>query len=259
MADRDGDFERRREAELEPFRKYAAATDSNERDAIRNEIFTKYVGIVNACCSRYAGTGGLEWGDIYAAASLALLKAIENFNPDYGNGFTVFAIATVTGEVQNFCRDNGTGLRPPRDVSSTARRVKNASDGYYVEHGEYPTVQELSEILHMKEEKIQEAMEYKSPTSLDIELKEGAEDGEGDGKTLIDVLVGDDRADRADLLIALEDEIEKLSAPEKKVIRGIYFENKTQTQLAAEMGTSQMFVSRTAKRALENLRKALNG
>lgn len=230
------------------FREYKKTGDV----AIRNKLVENYIYVAEILAKKFAGRG-VEYDDLLQVASEALIMGVEKFDPDVGVQFTTYITPTVTGVIKNYFRDYSRVVRPPRRVYSLAARVRSETDIYFKEHGTKPTVRQLAEILQVTDEDIMEALEYRSPISLDSKV--GGEDGEG---MLYDVIP--DRSDRFESFDdseSLKAEIKKLDPTEQRVVSLRFIQGKSQAEVGKILGVSQMFVSRAEKKIVDKLRKAL--
>ena len=223
------------------FREYRATGDIS----IRNKLVENYIYVAEILAKKFAGRG-VEYDDLLQVASEALISGVEKYDPDMGAQFTTYITPTVTGIIKNYFRDYSRAVRPPRRVYALASKIRAESNEYFKAHGVKPTVRQLSEKLGASEELVMEALEYRSPVSLD---------GEGH---LYDVI-----PDSKDNFEVFEDseslraEIAKLDPTERKVVALRFIEGKSQAEAGKILGVSQMFVSRAERKIVEKLRESL--
>lgn len=233
---------------LELFKEYRQTGDIK----IRNELVENYIYIAEILAKKFAGRG-VEYDDLLQVASEALISGVEKFDPDMGNKFTTYITPTVTGFIKNYFRDYSRSVRLPRRLYSLATKIKEVTNEYYKERGVKPTVKQLSQILAADEEDIMEALECKTPISLDATVK--SEDGEN---ALLDVIPDrQDSFERFEDFESLKTEIEKLDETEKQVVTLRFVHGKSQAEVGKIMGVSQMFVSRAERKIVEKLKDAL--
>lgn len=227
----------------------------NQDMAVRNELIERNYYIAKILAKKYVNKG-IEYEDILQVASLGLVYAVERFDVDKGFAFSSFATPTIIGEIKKYFRDKGWQIRVPRRIQELSGKVKVAKVELEQTLGKTPKVSDIANFLDVSEEEVLEAMDASmaySPTSLDLQV--GSSDGEGD--TVLHQLIGEDDAN----FEAIENEdfmkniTQNLDEREKMIISGRYFENKTQMEIADELGVSQMTVSRLEKKILEKLRK----
>lgn len=222
--------------------------------ALRNKLVENYLYIAEILAKKFSGRG-VDYDDLFQIASEALIFGVEKFDPTLGNKFTTYITPTITGMIKNYFRDYSRAVRLPRRVYAVAADVKKAAEEYYAQNGVKPSVKKLSALTGHSEEEIIEALECKSPVSLDMRTK--GEDGEGD-TPLYDVI-----SDEGNPFESFEDseslktEIMKLDDIEKKVVILRYLQGKSQTEVGKILGVSQMFVSRAERKIVAKLKESL--
>jgi RNA polymerase sigma-B factor len=232
----------------EKFRDYAATRDPRVRD----ELIAAHLPLAEHLARRFNHRGE-PLDDLIQVASVGLLKAVERFDPGRGLEFSTFAIPTIVGELKRHFRDKGWAVRVPRQVQELYLMVASLTR----ELGRFPTIPEIARRASVSEDDVLEAMEagraYRS-LSLDSRLS-GSSDDEGLGARL----GGDDpalanvehRATLGPLLAALPPR-------EQFILRLRFYEGKTQSEIARELGISQMHVSRLLARTLSQLRERVD-
>ncbi len=233
------------------FREYRRTHDV----ALRNRLVENYLYIAEILAKKFSGRG-VEYDDLYQVASEALIAGVEKFDPDLGNRFTTYITPTVTGMIKNYFRDYSRSVRVPRRLYSVAVKVREATDEYFAEFGVKPTVKQLSEQLKLPEELIIEALECRSPVSLDAGVKTS---GEEEKESPLYELISDNGSafEKFEDKESLKAEIEKLDPTEKKVISLRFLQGKSQSEVGKILGVSQMFVSRAERKIVEKLKEAL--
>ena len=220
--------------------------------SVRNKLVENHVYIAEILAKKFAGRG-VEYDDLLQVAYEALISGVEKFNPDLGVQFTTYVIPTMTGMIKNYFRDYSRSVRLPRRIYTLAVKVRAEVNEYFKEHGEKPTVKQLSQKLGASEELIIEALEYRAPVSLDTTVK--SEDGEG---RLYDVIPDlNNSFERFEDSESLKTEIRKLDPTEQKVVKLRFVEGKSQSEVGKILGVSQMFVSRAERKIVEKLKDAL--
>lgn len=232
------------------FREYRKTGDKN----IRNTLVANYLYIAEILAKKFAGRG-VEYDDLYQVASEALITGVEKFDPDLGNRFTTYITPTITGIIKNYFRDYSRSVRLPRRIYAIAAKVRQESEEYFKFYGSKPTVKQLSERLNLSQEVIMEALECKTPVSLDARV--GGDDGETDAP-LYDVIADDGETFENFVdAEALKTEIKKLDPTEQQVISLRFLQGKSQSEVGKILGVSQMFVSRAERKIVEKLKEAL--
>ncbi|MDE6504959.1 MAG: sigma-70 family RNA polymerase sigma factor [Clostridia bacterium] len=232
------------------FREYRRTRDV----AVRNKIVENYLFIAEILAKKFSGRG-VEYDDLFQVASEALIAGVEKFDPDLGNQFTTYITPTVTGMIKNYFRDYSRSVRIPRRIYSVAARVREETAEFYKLNGVKPTVKQLAQKLGYPEELIVEALEFRSPVSLDA----GVKSDDGLSETALKDVISSDTNVFEDFEDAesLRTEIEKLDPTERRVIKLRYLDGKSQSETGKILGVSQMFVSRAERKIVEKLKEAL--
>ncbi|MGN0807739.1 MAG: sigma-70 family RNA polymerase sigma factor [Candidatus Coproplasma sp.] len=236
------------EQEEELFRTYKQTGDVK----IRNKLVENYMYVAEIWAKRYSGKG-VEYDDLLQIAYEALILGIEKFDPDKGNKFTTYISPTIRGIIQNYFRDNSRLVRLPRKLNELNIKIKKVINEYYQQNGTKPTVRQIAELVGEKEEYVIEAMECRTPVSLDATVQ-----GEDSDVPLYEVIEGDNSSfDNFEVNESLKTELNKLSPIEQQVI-AFRRTGLSQAEIGRRLGVNQMSVCRTEARALEKLRAALN-
>ena len=219
-------------------------------DALRAQIVEAFLPLAGHVARRFAGRGA-DYDDLYQVASLALVKAVDRFDAERGLKFSTFVVPTMVGEVKNYFRDKMRLIRLPRGGSEAVRRIAQAEEQLHMELQRSPSAQELAQALAWRVEDVLEALEMRRAVGVDS-LDRAAEDeaqgiGERIGAPDQALLAYEDRE-------ALTDALRKLDEDDRRLVRQRFFENRSQRDVAALWGVSQMTVSRREKRALQRLR-----
>jgi RNA polymerase sigma-B factor len=235
-------------------RKFVEYRDSHDR-RLRNELIEAHKSLAMHLARRFANRGE-PFDDLLQVAYLGMLKAVERFDPERNLEFSTFATATVEGELKRHFRDRTWSVRVPRRPQELHLRLGNAINELSQRLKRPPRIPELAEELGVAEEDVLEAMEvggaYRS-TSIDSRPSENSETLTLEGR-----LGEDDHGfDLAEHRVLLERVIEELPEREQTIIRLRFFEEMTQTEIAQQVGISQMHVSRLLARTLSVLRDRL--
>jgi RNA polymerase sigma-B factor len=231
----------------------AFAAYHRDGDAATRELLaTQYLPLARHLARRYRDRAELD--DLEQVASLALLKAIDRYDPTRGLEFSTFAYPTILGELKRYFRDLGWTVRVPRQLQELTLRLDALRTTLTGELGRSPTVGELAERAGTTVEQIVEAISARSahrPDSLDRPLSE-------DGDLAIDVVAAHDdpgfaRAENAVVVDAL---LATLSDREREVLRLRFDEDLTQGEIGRRLGVSQMHVSRIIRQSIASLQHA---
>jgi RNA polymerase sigma-B factor len=235
-------------------RKFAEYKGTRDR-RLRNELIEAHRSLASHLARRFANRGE-PFDDLLQVAYLGMLKAVERFDPDRGLEFSTFATATVEGELKRHFRDKTWSIRVPRRPQELHLRLGTAINELSQRLKRPPRVSELASELGVSDDDILEAMEvggaYRS-ASLDARPNDGSE-----SMTLESRLGANDTGfDLAEHRVVLERLLEDLPERERTIVRLRFFEDMTQTEIANEVGISQMHVSRLLARTLVQLRERL--
>jgi len=222
---------------------------------LRNELIEAHRSLASHLARRFANRGE-PFDDLLQVAYLGMLKAVERFDPDRGLEFSTFATATVEGELKRHFRDKTWSIRVPRRPQELHLRLGNAINDLSQRLKRPPRVAELATELGVSEDAVLEAMEvggaYRS-ASLDARPGDS-----GDSLTLEDRLgTLDSGFGLAEHRVVLERLLDDLPERERTIVRLRFFEDMTQTEIAQEVGISQMHVSRLLARTLAQLRERM--
>ncbi len=220
----------------------------------REELVERFLPLARKLARRYAGPRE-PFEDLMQVASLGLVKAVDRFDTQRGTAFSSFAVPTILGELKRYFRDLGWSVHVPRGAQELALKVEEAQQQLTTKTGRPPSVQDLALYLEMSIEDVLDALETASAhhsTSLDAPR----EDGEEESGSLADAFgEEDDRYELIDASVTIATAARQLSARERRVLVLRFVEDLTQTQIADQIGVSQMQVSRILRRALSRLRE----
>ncbi|MBE6646098.1 MAG: RNA polymerase sporulation sigma factor SigG [Ruminococcaceae bacterium] len=192
--------------------------------------------------------------DLFQVGCLGLVKAVDNFNTELDVKFSTYAVPMIIGEIRRYLRDN-TALRISRSIRDLAYRALKAREEIQANRDCEPTIDELASILDVKKEALSEAMEA---VIEPISIYEPVYSDGGDSLYVIDQLADVSSVDDSWLEnIALRDALGTLCERERSIITMRYYRNKTQTEIASELGISQAQVSRLEKAALAKMKKCM--
>lgn len=225
-----------------------------EDQAARDELAQRFLPLARNLARRYAGARE-PFDDLLQVASLGLVKAIDRFDIDRGAAFSSFAVPTILGELKRYFRDLGWSVHVPRGAQELALKVQEAQERLTTRTGRPPSVNELAEYLELSIEDVLDAIETAAAhhsSSLDAPR----DDGDDESGSLVDVLGNDDgRYELVDETVTISAAARQLSVRERKVLALRFVHDLTQTQIADQIGVSQMQVSRILRRALTQLRE----
>jgi len=237
--------------------RYAALDpDDPEREKLRAELVTGFLPVAQHIARRFANRGE-PLDDLVQVATVGLINAIDRFSPDRGSDFFSFAVPTISGEVRRHFRDLGWSMRVPRRLKDMHVSINGVVSELSQQLGRAPKPSEIAEKLGVPVSEVLEGLEaseaYRS-SSLDEMLSSEK------GSATVGELVGaaDAELDRVDSRQALRPVLAELAPRERTIVLLRFFGNMTQTQIAEEVGISQMHVSRLLAQTLERLRTRLD-
>ena len=233
-------------------RELLALSKAGDKKA-REELICGNLRLVLSIIQRFGGRKESA-DDLFQVGCIGLIKAIDNFNIDVGVKFSTYAVPMIIGEIRRYLRDNN-AIRISRSMRDLAYRALGAREELSREKQVDPTPDEIAAKLGENRESVVRAMEA---IVEPISLYEPVYTENGDSLYVIDQLADIGSSDEAWLeKIALADALEALSERERKIINLRFFKNKTQMEIADEIGISQAQVSRLEKGALERMRKLI--
>jgi RNA polymerase sigma-B factor len=234
-------------------RMHRLAPGDAERAALRVAVITEYMPYARHVAGRY-DVRGQSAEDFLQTAYVGLVKAVDNFDPDFGNAFLTYATPTILGELKRYFRDTTWPVHVPRRIQELTGELRAATETLSHRLNRAPTVHELAVQLGTDPAEVVDAIDATGLHALGS-LDTPAETEDGTGSLASDLMGADDRGiqnviDRETLRPLLA----ALSAPEKEILLMRFFRSMTQNDIAKELGVSQMQVSRLLTRILGRLR-----
>lgn len=221
-----------------------------EKEA-KEQLFEKNTGLVYHVIKRFAGRGGIESEDLFQIGAMGLVKAIEKFDPDYGVCFSTYAVPVIMGEIRRFLRDDGM-IRISRSIKENARRLRRIREDFWQRMGREPVLSELAEESGLTMEDVVTALD----AGYEVEsIYKTVYESDGSEVMLVDMLGKEGESEEIVNRLLLEKLLNELDERERNLIRLRYFENRTQMQVAGDLGMSQVQVSRLEKKVLLRLRQ----
>jgi RNA polymerase sigma-B factor len=220
----------------------------------RDLLFEHFMPLAKKLARRYQRTGE-PFEDLVQVAGLGLVKAIDRFDPERHVAFTSFAVPTILGELKRYFRDTGWALRVPRAVQEHVMALNRAVSDLSLEFGRSPSPAELAGAMGIGTEEVLEAMEAATVydmTSLDSPV----DDGDGSETRTVHVGVEDPHYEVVEYGATIAPILRELSERERRILQMRFVEDMTQSEIAEQVGISQMHVSRLLRRALAALQEA---
>jgi len=215
----------------------------------KNILINQNYPLVKSVIRRYRNKG-VDYDDLFQLGCVGFVKAINNFDAGFGVKFSTYAVPMIAGEVKRFLRDDGS-VKVSRAIKSLSIQIKKYIDEQQ-NAGENPTIEAIAEHFNVDQQEVVFAMDARSyPVSLSAKV----DNTDDNGSTLSDCIENEqDNEQMLDHLI-LKGLIKNLDERERKIIILRYYRDKTQSEIADEMGVSQVQVSRIENKVLEQFRK----
>ena len=234
---------------------FAELTDAADgrRASIEEEIVRVNMPLARELSRRFRNRGIAD-DDLEQVAYVGLVKAVKGFRADRGE-FLSFAVPTIRGEIRRHFRDLGWTVRPPRSIQETQQKIAGCETELYQRLGRAPRPSEIAEHLGLELEQVIDALGAQgcfAPASLDAPV--GEEGDETTGQRLGELDHGFDLAEARAMLAPL---LDKLSRRERLIVEMRFFRGCTQAEIGAEIGVSQMHVSRLLSRLVARFREEL--
>jgi RNA polymerase sigma-B factor len=223
------------------------------RGRLRDRLVEMHLPLVEYLARRFAGRGE-PLDDLIQVGTIGLIKAVDRFDTGRGVEFSTYATPTVVGEIKRHFRDKGWTVRVPRRLQELRATLSSATAQLTQDLGRSPTVAELAANLHVGEEEVLEGLESANAyAAVSLEATDDA-----DGQSVLDTLGAVDEAlEGVEYRESLKPLLDSLPERERRILVLRFFGNLTQSQIAAELGISQMHVSRLLARTLSQLRDRL--
>lgn len=220
-----------------------------DQDA-KEQLVTENLGLVWSVARRFIGRGH-DLEDLYQIGCIGLMKCIDKFDLSFDVKFSTYAVPMISGEIKRFLRDDGL-IKVSRTLKETAYKVKKAREEIINQTGIEPKLEELSQLLEIDVEEIVASLE----ANVEVEsIHKTIYQNDGNAVCLMDKIACE--KDENEMLLdhmVVEDLLAGLDETEQIIIKKRYFENKTQTEIANEVGISQVQVSRMEKKILLKMR-----
>jgi RNA polymerase sigma-B factor len=242
----------RRQADTRLFLEFQRTGQRRERDA----LVERFLPLARSLARRYQrGPEPLE--DLEQVASLALVRAVESFDPARGLAFSSYAVPTITGALKRHYRDHGWAVRVPRDLQETAMRIQRFNEAAAAT-GASPTASQLAQQAGISIEDVIEAREaYQALHADSLDQPRHSGDDDNGRAALVDTIDGRDTGFRQAFdRVLLDSLLETLDERDQTIVRLYHLEELTQSEIGRRLGLSQMHISRLLRQATEKLTDA---
>lgn len=203
--------------------------------------------LIKSLIKRFKGKG-VDYDDLFQLGCVGFLKAIKNFDESFGVVFSTYAVPMIIGEIKRFLRDDGT-IKVSRLIKAQAQAINRFMENYTAEKGEPPTIEQISSELNIDKNEVVIALDS---TKIPLSLSEPIDDKNGEKATeLADRIASEEKEEDMVDKILLKSMINSLPPREKKIIIMRYYRDNTQSEVAKELGVSQVQVSRIESKIIK--------
>lgn len=225
------------------------------RDTARDSLVHLHLPLVEHCARRFRNRGE-PFEDLVQVGTIGLIKSVDRFDTERGVEFSTYATPTIIGEIKRYFRDKGWAIRVPRRLQELRMQITAATAELTQSLGRSPTPRELGEAIGCSVEEIVEGIESSNAYST-LSLDAHSDSDDGPGSMLDAIGIDDEGLEHVEIRESIKPLLDRLDPREKKILLLRFFKNQTQSQIAEEIGVSQMHVSRLLTRTLEQLRTSL--
>jgi RNA polymerase sigma-B factor len=245
---------RQRSAEL-----FVEFRDPDASDAMRttarDALVHLHLPLVEHCARRFRNRGE-PYEDLVQVGTIGLIKSIDRFDTDRGVEFSTYATPTVIGEIKRYFRDKGWAIRVPRRLQELRMQINGSTAELTQSLGRSPTASELAAKIGCSVEEIIEGLESSNAYAT-LSLDAGS-DSDDSPPAMLDTLgIHDEGLEHVEMRESIKPLLDQLPPREKQILMLRFFRNMTQSQIATEVGVSQMHVSRLLTKTLDRMRSAL--
>jgi RNA polymerase sigma-B factor len=225
--------------------------------AAREQLIEQYMSLVRSLARRYSYRGE-QLEDLVQIGAIGLIKAIDRFDVNRGVELTTYATPNIIGEIKRHFRDRGWSVRVPRGLQELNIQLSRLIEQLTVQHGRSPTIPELAKAAGVTDEEVLEALESgRAYSSLSLSAGSGGHDEDGELDPLESLGTEEHQYEVSEDRAVLAPGFRVLDERERKILHLRFFEGLTQSQIAQQVGISQMHVSRLIRRSLEKIREEI--
>jgi RNA polymerase sigma-B factor len=225
--------------------------------AAREQLIEEHMSLVRSLARRYSYRGE-QLDDLVQIGAIGLIKAIDRFDLERGVELTTYATPNIIGEIKRHFRDRGWSVRVPRGLQELNVQLSRLLEQLTVQFSRSPTISELAEAAGVDEEEVLEALESgRAYTSLSLSAGSGGGDEDESVDPLESIGVEEHQYEVSEDRAVLAPGFKVLDQRERTILRLRFFDGLTQSQIAQQIGISQMHVSRLIRRSLEKIRQEI--
>lgn len=219
----------------------------------KEQLLLHNASLLKSILKRYLGKG-VEYDDLFQLASIGFLKAIAGFDESFGVKFSTYAVPMIAGEIKRFLRDDGS-IKVSRALKQSAREMNRFIESYSSEHGQQPSVKTLAQVFSMEESEVVFTL---GSARMPISIYEQSDYKDEKSIVLADKIPSKDDQEEMIERMLLRSAIEKLPDREKRIVVLRYFRDMTQSEVARQIGVSQVQISRIENKIMQEFRKELS-
>ncbi len=221
-------------------------------DSAKEALLTHNTSLLKSILKRYLGKG-VEYDDLYELACMGFLKAIAGFDESFGVRFSTYAVPMIAGEIKRFLRDDGS-VKVSRAIKKSARDINKYIEQYATEHGQQPSVRQIADEFQMEESEVVFTL---GSVHMPISIYEKSDYKDEKATSLEERLPSKDTQEEMIDRLLLRSAIEKLPEREQKIVYLRYFRDMTQSEVAREIGVSQVQISRLETKIMAKFKEEL--
>lgn len=221
-------------------------------NAAKEVLLAENISLLKSIIRRYLNKG-LDYDDLYQLASIGLLKAINGFDESYNVKFSTYAVPMIAGEIKRFMRDDGM-VKVSRSMKMTAKKMNQYIEDIKQQTGQSPSITQIATEFNIDEN---EVVFILGSSKMPISIYEQVDRQEEHGQSILDKLPTVDTQESMLESMDLKKIIASLPERERKIIILRYFRDMTQTEVAEEIGVSQVQISRIEHKIVRYLKKEL--
>ncbi len=221
----------------------------NGNDLAKEKLITINSPLIKSVVKRYINKG-VEYDDLYQLGAMGFVKAINNYDASFNVKFTTYAVPMIAGEIKRFMRDDGS-VKVSRSIKHSAMQIKNFMFDYCKDFGNNPSLEMIAKHFNMEVADVVFIMEASTnPLSLNETFGEGEE-----ATTIMDKVADNFSVENYIDKLTIREYIKHLTSREKQVMILRYYFDKTQSEIAKELGISQVQISRIENKVLKEMKE----
>ncbi len=227
--------------------------DSSHASQLREELIKRNIGLVKSIALSFLNSGELL-NDLVQAGYIGLLNSVTNFDLARGIRFSTYSSYLIKGEIRHYIRDKHCTVRIPQWLQAMGQKLKETEEAFFQEKGRPPGISELALRMNLTEEQVTEVLRGRDAifyVSIDAQRRKEDPRPPVPG---IESMYGQPSDPSSDIQVRIAVAIEKLEEIQQQVLRGLFYQGKTQAEVGKELNISQRQVSRMKKEALKNLK-----